>query len=291
MINAKDINNIQKVLNNKKIIYSKILSKSFGINCIKISTSDGNNYIVKYYNNLNLNFNSIKSETDNLNYLNNLNISSFPKVIYSNNNYLIISYINNNELKPEETNEDLIKAITDIHTFSRNTYGFEFSTQIGGLEQYNQISKNWVEFYREKRLGYIFDLISNSYAMDISINKKIEKLISKLENFIPKKPKASLLHGDMWEGNILFQNKKFAGFIDPGSFYGHNELEVSYLTWFNPNFIKNGFLDKYNEIITLDKEYKNYEPVYQLYYSLLNVHLWDRKYISDVKRLLKKINI
>ena len=47
---------------------------------------------------------------------------------------------------------DLIKAITDIHTFSRNTYGFEFSTQIGGLEQYNQISKNWVEFYREKRL-------------------------------------------------------------------------------------------------------------------------------------------
>ena len=45
----------------------------------------------------------------------------------------------------------------------------------------------------------------------------------------------------MWEGNILFKNKKFAGFIDPGTFYGHNELEIAYLTWFNPDFIKNNF--------------------------------------------------
>ena len=59
----------------------------------------------------------------------------------------------------------------------------------------------------------------------------------------------------MWEGNILFNKKKFAGFIDPGSFYGHNELEVAYLTWFNPVFIKN-FLRKYNGIIKIDKDFK-----------------------------------
>ena len=99
------------------------------------------------------------------------------------------------------------------------------------------------------------------------------------------------MHGDLWEGNILFNDRKFIGFIDPGSFYGHNELEIAYLRWFNPIFIDNNFLEKYNNYIRIGKEYLNYEPIYQLYYSLLNVYLWDRKYVHDVNRLLKKIKI
>ncbi len=127
--------------------------------------------------------------------------------------------------------------------------------------------------------------------MDETINTKIDLLIKKIDNFIPNKPIASLLHGDLWEGNILFKNKKFVGFIDPGSFYGHNELEVSYLRWFNPKFIDENFLDKYNDHIKIDKYYLEYEPIYQLYYSLLNVYLWDRSYIEDVRKLLEKIKI
>ena len=91
--------------------------------------------------------------------------------------------------------------------------------------------------------------------------------------------------------NKLFKNKKFVGFIDPGSFYGHNELEVSYLRWFNPKFIDENFLDKYNDHIKIDKYYLEYEPIYQLYYSLLNVYLWDRSYIENVRGLLDKTKI
>ena len=43
--------------------------------------------------------------------------------------------------------------------------------------------------------------------------------------------------------------------------------------------------------IKIDKEYYNYEPIYQLYYSLLNVYLWDRSYIEDVRKLLERIKI
>ena len=291
MIDIEDIKSIEKALNNKKIIYSKLLSDSFGINCIKFSTSNKENFIAKYYKKSNKNFNSIESEAKNLIFLNNLKLKIFPKVQYNDDKFLIISYLKNDGAQPLETKDDLLNAIISLHSLSDTKYGFNFDTQIGGLKQVNKRNNDWVEFFRKYRLGYIFECINSSKSMEISINKKIEFLLNNLEKYLPPKPVASLLHGDLWEGNILFNSKNFIGFIDPGSFYGHNELEIAYLRWFNPVFIDDKFLEKYNDKIKIDKEYLNYEPIYQLYYSLLNVHLWDRKYINDVIRLLNKIII
>ena len=291
MIEKSIILEIEKLLNNKKIKDSKLLSNSFGINCLKIVTSDIKEFIIKYYYKNNDKFNAIKSETDNLLFFNREKFSQFPSIINYNDNLLIMSFINNDDDQPNQTNGDLLNSIISLHSKKSEDYGFSFDTQIGGLRQINSNSKNWLEFYRDKRLNYIFDLVNKNQPMDETINTKIDLLIKKIENFIPNKPISSLLHGDLWEGNILFKNKKFVGFIDPGSFYGHNELEVSYLRWFNPKFIDENFLDKYNDRIKIDKYYLEYEPIYQLYYSLLNVYLWDRSYIEDVRKLLEKIKI
>ena len=291
MIEKSIIIEIEKLLDNKKIIDSKLLSDSFGINCLKIITNDSKEFIIKYYYKNNDKFNAIKSERDNLVFLNKQKFNYFPNIINYNGRFLIMSFISNNDDQPEKTNVDLLNSIISIHSIKNQDYGFDFDTQIGGLKQINSKSKNWKEFYTDKRLSYIFDLVNKNKPMDKSINTKIDLLIKKMDNFIPTNPRPSLLHGDLWEGNILFKNKKFVGFIDPGSFYGHNELEVSYLRWFNPKFIDNNFLDKYNDHIKVDKYYLEYEPVYQLYYSLLNVYLWDRRYVEDVRRLLDKIKI
>ena len=291
MIDQGIILEIEQLLDNKKIIDSKLLSDSFGINCLKIITSDSKEFIVKYYYKNNDEFNAIKSEKDNLLFFNKQKFNQFPSIINYNDNLLIMSYINNDDDQPNKTNDDLLNSIISLHSNKNENYGFSFDTQIGGLKQINSSSKNWLEFYRDKRLTYIFDLVNKNQPMDETINTKIDLLIKKMDNFIPNKPISSLLHGDLWEGNILFKNKKFVGFIDPGSFYGHNELEISYLRWFNPKFIDESFLDKYNDHIKIDKYYLEYEPIYQLYYSLLNVYLWDRSYIEDVRRLLKRIKI
>ena len=291
MVEKSIILEIEKFLDNKKIIDSKLLSDSFGINCLKVVTSDSKEFIIKYYYRSNYGFNAIKSEADNLLFFNKKKFDQFPGIINYNDKFLIMSFINNDNDQPNQTNDDLLNAIISIHSNKSKNYGFSFDTQIGGLRQINSMSKNWLEFYRDKRLSYIFDLVNKKQPMDETINTKIDLLIKKIDNFIPNKPISSLLHGDLWEGNILFKNKKFVGFIDPGSFYGHNELELSYLRWFNPKFIDENFLDKYSDQIKIDKYYFEYEPIYQLYYSLLNVYLWDRSYIEDVHKLLKKIKI
>ena len=291
MIEKSIIIEIEKLLDNKKIIDSKLLSDSFGINCLKIVNEDNKKFIVKYYHNKKYEFNAIKSEIDNLIFYNNKNFNFFPRIINNNDYLVIMSFIDNNNNQPSKINDDLLEAIMSLHSKNSINYGFDFDTQIGGLRQINSYSKNWAEFYRDKRLYYIFDLINKKQPMNSDINTKINLLLKKIDNFIPNKPKPSLLHGDLWEGNILFKNKKFVGFIDPGSFYGHNELEVSYLRWFDPRFIDKNFLDRYNDYISIDKYYLEYEPIYQLYYSLLNVYLWDRNFIKNVRNLLEKIKI
>ncbi|MDC0625120.1 fructosamine kinase family protein [Alphaproteobacteria bacterium] len=285
MILNKHINEIENLLNKGKIIQFKLLQISFDIACIKIKLEDNNKFIVKYDFKSGRTFNPIQSEAKNLKYLNKKS-NLFPQIINFNKNCLIIEFFKNDGDKPDNTNTDFLESIIEIHNFSNNLFGFEFNTQIGALEQPNKFENSWANFYSDKRLGPIFELTNMKENMGNFINKKINHILKNIKNYIPDNPTPQLLHGDLWEGNIIFNNKNFVGFIDPGSFYGHNEMEVAYLRWFDPTFIDSNFLQKYNEYTSIDKNYLYYEPIYQLYYALCNVALWDKSYIKEVERIL-----
>ena len=288
MIIDKHINEIENLLNKGKIIKFKLLQVSFDIACIKIKLDDNDEFIVKYHVKSKKAFNPIKSEAKNLQFLNQ-RLNLFPNIINFNENCLIVEFFEHDDDKPTNTNLDFLESIIKIHTITNNLFGFEFNTQIGALEQSNKFENNWANFYSNRRLSPIFELANIKDNMGNFINEKINYLLNNIKNFIPNNPTPQLLHGDLWEGNIIFNNKKFIGFIDPGSFYGHNEMEIAYLRWFDPSFVDSNFLKKYNEHINIDKNYLNYEPIYQLYYALCNVALWDKSYINEVENILKKL--
>ena len=124
--------------------------------------------------------------------------------------------------------------------------------------------------------------------MPKKVNTAVEYVLKNLNNLIPENPKPSLIHGDLWKGNMLFDNGKLVGLVDPSIYYAHKEMEIAYLKWFKA--ITKKFYSYYSDNIDFDKDFFKYSEVYELYYSLLNVHLWDRKYIHNVAKLAQKFN-
>lgn len=282
-------NQITKFVSKNKIVKRSILSQAFNINCEKITLDNNKSLVAKYYIIKNTKFNSIESEAKSLIYLLKKFPHTFPSVKYFTADLLIMDYIEHNDNKDKNYQHLLSKEILKLHSINNKNYGFEFDSQIGGLKQNNSYSSNWINFFGEQRLNIIFELINKTDSMPKDINKLIEKLLRNLESRIPKNPKPSLLHGDLWGGNILFHNNNFAGFIDPGIYFGHNELELAYLTWFK--YVDDTFLNIYSDTISLHNDYFEYEPIYQIYFSLLNVFLWNRDYILDVNKLLNKLGL
>ena len=257
------------IFRGKKITNHLSLSSAFGSFCEKIQLNDNQEFVVKGSIKRKNIYDSIFYEGKSLDFMNKYFPDFFPKVYYLNNNIFVMEYINHNKIKNSNSEKDFAIKIAKIHKLKNDKFGFGFDTPIGGLRQPSSFEKSWVNFYANNRLGMIFEIINATHPMPKKINNGIENILKNINNLIPNNPKPSLIHGDLWDGNILFHNGKLLGLIDPGIHYAHSEMELAYLNWFK--YVSKFFFDYYSDFIKIDKSFFKYQEVYQLYYSLLNV--------------------
>ena len=286
--------NVKSFLKNKKIkiidseiISSSNLSVSFGCTCEKIYLKNGKKFVVKIQNELNAKqYKSIYYEGKSLEIMNKKFSSLFPRILHIEKEFFIMSWIKNNGESNLYTEKDFANKLSNMHAVKGEMFGYDFNTPIGGIEQNCDYEKSWTNFYKTKRLQMIYDLINRKNPMSSKINNGIEKIINNIEKYIPESNRPSLIHGDLWGGNILYNNGKLAGLIDPAIQYADIEFELSYLKFFNT--VSDTFFDYYNNNVKIDKGFNERSGIYELYHALLNVHLWDRSYINIVNKILER---
>lgn len=165
-------------------------------------------------------------------------------------------------------------------------YGLDRDNYCGLTPQANGWSDNWISFFRERRLGHQMVLAAGRGRLPAHRRRRVERLLARLDEWLPAQPPASLLHGDLWGGNWLPLADGTAALIDPAVSYGHREADLAFTELFGG--FPSSFRAAYETAWPLDPDYRLRRDLYNLYHLLNHLNLFGEAYGASVDRVLKQ---
>ena len=251
------------------------------------SGESGNYYFVKTYRGDGGKLKA-RAEANGLNELAKQSQIRVPKVFACSGNTLVMEMIKEGRER-YNFGENFGRYLFFFHeTVSNSGFGFHEDNFIGDSVQENTpFMASWVDFYREKRLVTQFRLMSQNGYADKTLTSKFEALLKRLPELIDDKSvKPSLLHGDLWSGNVMADERGEAVIFDPAVYYGDRETDIAMTELFGG--FGGDFYGAYFESYSWYNQYKKRREVYQLYHLMNHLNLFGSGYLEDVKRIIQK---
>lgn len=178
------------------------------------------------------------------------------------------------------------RNLAQLHSATEPTFGLDHNNYIGSLSQQNDQRKSWAEFYRDLRLVPQIQLAERNGQLTSTMKRGFDKLFQRLDELFPIE-KSSLLHGDLWNGNLMVTKDGSACIFDPAVYYGHREMDLAMMALFGG--FGNDWVNAYNEIYPLENGWRERIPIGQLYPLMVHVNLFGGSYINDVEDILKRL--
>jgi len=197
-----------------------------------------------------------------------------PSVEGEHEGVLLIEHISNDGVFSPSAWSDIGRVVRALHQRTGDDYGWPADYRLGTVELYNRQTGDWAFFWAQR-------LISTASVLDRPWRERVAALADRLPDVLPQKPVASLLHGDLWSGNILVFEGKLAALIDPACCYGHAEADLAMLTLFGEP--PKEFWSSYG---LLEPGWERRRAVYQLFPALVHLRLFGANYAGLLDRLL-----
>lgn len=229
-----------------------------------------------------------EKEADGLALLASCNVARIPEVIgvthVDKQAFLFLEFIQAG--KPTSLSFEMMgQQLALIHQHKQERYGLHGNNFIGSLQQSNEPKNDWVEFFIWNRLQPLIDLAFQTYLLTDEHVTLFNRLFGKLESLIPNEP-PSLLHGDLWSGNVFVDHSGQPVFIDPAVYYGNREMDLAMTKLFGgfpPNFYK-----AYNESFPLQHGWMERTEIHNLYPLLVHLNLFGKGYLPDILQTLRR---
>jgi fructosamine-3-kinase len=179
------------------------------------------------------------------------------------------------------------QGLAQIHRETAAAFGFDYNNYIGSTPQPNEWASSWVEFYREKRICHLVRLLKDEGAFDRGDIALSNRFLARLDLILgPVTEMPSLLHGDLWGGNVIRDPDGFPVLIDPAVYYGHREADVAMTELFG-GFGKT-FYAAYQEAYPLSDGYCERRDVYNLYHILNHALLFGGGYKQQALAIMRR---
>ena len=179
------------------------------------------------------------------------------------------------------------EQLATLHHTTQNRYGWHRNNTIGLTPQENTWRDNWLDFFREQRLGFQLRLAAeNGYSGELQ--QRGRQLLKRLPVYFDvAEPAASLLHGDLWGGNWGCSGGQPVIF-DPAVYYGDREMDIAMTKLFGG--FGEDFYAAYELSWPLQDGHQERQHLYQLYHVLNHLNLFGSAYLGHAVRLLEKLH-
>ena len=179
------------------------------------------------------------------------------------------------------------EGLAALHRAPQARFGWARDNTIGSTPQPNAESDDWIDFWRERRLGFQLELAArNGYG------GRLQDLGTQLLERFPvlfedHHPVPSLLHGDLWSGNYGFTRGGEPVIFDPAPYYGDREADLAMTELFGgfgPEFHA-----AYQRAWPLDTGYEQRKTLYNLYHILNHANLFGGGYARQAEGMMERL--
>jgi len=249
--------------------------------------SDGNTHYFVKLNGID-HRSMFKSEALALQELHQLAAVRVPQAIcfgeYKSQAYLVLEHLS---LSGRPNASLLGRQLAATHQVSAQQFGWHTENVIGSTPQANQQNSDWIAFWRQQRLIPQLKLAEqNGYGRALALLN--DKLLSDFEGlFADYRPVPSLLHGDLWGGNVAGLADGTPVMFDPALYYGDREADIA-MTYLFGGF-DSQFYATYNEAWPLDAGFAQRKTFYNLYHILNHLNLFGTGYLTQAVSMTEQI--
>lgn len=173
--------------------------------------------------------------------------------------------------------EQLGQGLAQLHKVRFAHYGYESDNYLGMSRQPNVLTENWGQFFADQRLTYQISQIRDRSTREdyASTLRAVRPQLVEFLNANCSQP--SLVHGDFWAGNVLFDGED-VWLIDPAIYYGDREVDIAMSEMFG------GFLPEfyraYDRVFPRSRSYAIKRDIYNLYHYLNHYNLFGPTYLD-----------
>lgn len=182
--------------------------------------------------------------------------------------------------------ERLGSGLAALHRHTAARYGFNVANFIGRLPQRNTWRASWPEFFREERLEPQVQMARANGYWPAAWEAPLARLYVRLPELLPAHPPGSILHGDLWNGNVLADRAGRPALVDPAAYFGHREADLAMTELFGG--FGGAFYDAYREAWPLEPGYDARRDVYNLYHLINHLNHFGGGYARSVEAVLRR---
>lgn len=232
--------------------------------------------------------NMFHTEQKGLEAIEKSNTISVPHVYladqFKSHAFLLMDFVESKQPSSDDFRR-LGNRLAAMHQHKARQFGFDIDNYIGKLPQSNNKHNNWSEFYWGERI-----LPQLKMSLDKGLLRKNEipsedKALSVFSRLL-RNPEPSLIHGDLWGGNYLIASSGEPFLIDPATYFGDPMVDIAMSKLFGG--FGSEFYNVYHEITLKSENYQEQIDLYQLYFLLVHLNLFESGYYSGTSRILKK---